>query len=946
MGGCPGENRPWDSWQWRFDTGGPPHPSRQFTSPDAALALPALYAGVKLLADNIASMPLRVYLQQLGRDGYPGKRLWTGPSVLDRPSVIGTQYSWINTMMVSLLLQGNAWGWITGRDSYGFPTGIEWIPPQDVYVHEAQDEQSWNPLKAKVFVFGRQVAWHGPDAEVFHIAGLPQPGRIEGISPLRQFALTILAGTEAQRYGTDWFASGGFPPGTFQNAEIEVDKQQAAEMRAALVTSLRRREPLVYGRDWDYKPVTVPPSEAQFLDAMQLNATHIAAILNLPPDRIGGTRGDSLTYNCVDAETEILTTRGWLSHSQVTTSDTALTLNAETGISEWQPVGSVHVFDDGPFPVTRWESQGHSSVSTPNHRWPVMIKGRKNSARSGYRWLTTDTAPTDSRIAAAAPVNAPTEAKWSDALTEILAWFWTEGWVGESGAVTITQSAKVNMPNVISIRRALTALLGPTAKERGVSLLGARGWENRERVRTELNRDSTRSNYAIGKLLGVDGHTVALVRNGKIDGPAWQEDIEPRGIVRFRLNGQAGRILTEHAPGKVVSAEFLSQLTQSQLELFYQKSIDADGARRARGEGSVMAQKDRDRLDAFQIACALTGRAGVVCGPNSRGMYHMSVKVTPWVKPRGHAEFVSNGEAALVWCVQTPNKSWFARRRGTCYFTGNTTEQSTLQIIEAARPWLVNSEQSFSDYLLPKNRMCKFFTDALLKTDMEARMAMYQVMRNMGLRTINEIRDLEDLPPIPGEVGNETLPLTTMNAMGTRAGVIPKSFMKSVVLEMDIATDRLIKLEKYLIPQLAAQGYPVQATAPAPGGTGSSGGSPSSGTSNAGTAGQGGPAGQVTVNGKTGVPIGKPNMPLPLSQDPASFLASLISVQRNSQLPYEVRLAAQELLVEITERADSIRRHEPDEDVPETHLLAPFVPGRADVRDMVMSTNGKGRGHL
>src|SRR3984885_4438779 len=127
--------------------------------PDAALGLPALYGGVKLLADNIASMPLRVYLQQMGRDGYPGKRMWTGPSIFDQPSVIGTTYSWINSMMVALLLQGNAWGWVTGRDNYGFPTGIEWIPPNDVYVHEQEDEHSWNPLRARVFAFGREVRW-------------------------------------------------------------------------------------------------------------------------------------------------------------------------------------------------------------------------------------------------------------------------------------------------------------------------------------------------------------------------------------------------------------------------------------------------------------------------------------------------------------------------------------------------------------------------------------------------------------------------------------------------------------------------------------------------------------------------------------------------------------------------------------------------------------------
>jgi hypothetical protein len=48
------------------------------------------------------------------------------------------------------------------------------------------------------------------------------------------------------------------------------------------------------------------------------------------------------------------------------------------------------------------------------------------------------------------------------------------------------------------------------------------------------------------------------------------------------------------------------------------------------------------------------------------------------VKPRGHAHYVSHGMETLVRCVQTPNRTWFARRNGTCYFTGNTIEQSTL----------------------------------------------------------------------------------------------------------------------------------------------------------------------------------------------------------------------------------------------------------------------------
>ncbi len=529
------------------------------------MGLPALYAGVKLLADNAASLPLRVYTKYDGTDGYPKHRLYGGPTIFDRPSVIGTFFDWMSQAMVSVLLQGNCWGFITGKDGYGFPTGIEWIPPEDVYVMEAKDVQSANPLRARVFVFGREVRWHGPDAEVFHVRGITLPGRVEAISPMRAFALTITAGQEAQRYGTSWYEGGGFPPGTFQNAEMEVNAAQAAGIRAELVKSLRRREPLVYGRDWDFKPVTVPPSEAQFIEAMQLNATQIAAILNLPPNKLGGLSGDSLHYS--------------------------------------------------------------------------------------------------------------------------------------------------------------------------------------------------------------------------------------------------------------------------------------------------------------------------------------------------------------------------------------TQEQDTLAIIEALRPWLVRFEQAFFD-LLPRNRFTKFFTDALLKTDLEARMNMYQVMRNIGMRTADEIRELEDLPPLPHGIGAEEMPLTTMNAMATRAGAIPKSFLKSVVLEIDVAADRLIKLEKTLI----SQGKLPQAVAPQPG----QGGPGASGPS-ATPAGEAGGAIAPQVTGPvppTGqVPIGRPNAPLPLAQDPASFLASLVTVNRDMTVDYETRELAGEIYRRIVERAYRIEEAEAasGSEIPDSHLLAPWVPGRDDLRELILSSNGHKR---
>ena len=274
----------------RFDVGGPAHPSRSVYGPDEALRLVPVYAAVKLIAEYVASLPLKLYTKE--PSGH--LRRYDGPSMFDDPAPDTNMMDWLYECLTSLLLQGNAWGYILSRDGYGYPQQIAWQPPDMVTVEDDQ-KQPYNPLRTKVYFYGRQMSRE----EYIHIKAFSLPGRTEAVSPMRAFAMTIANGLESVRYGTDWFAAGGFPPGTFKNNEIEIDPAQSAEIRGLLNQSIRRREPLVYGRDWDYHPVTVPPSEAQFIENTQMNATQIAAVYGLPPERIGGRRGDSLTYSTV-----------------------------------------------------------------------------------------------------------------------------------------------------------------------------------------------------------------------------------------------------------------------------------------------------------------------------------------------------------------------------------------------------------------------------------------------------------------------------------------------------------------------------------------------------------------------------------------------------------------------------------------------------------------------
>jgi HK97 family phage portal protein len=281
------EQRTIDTVPWSTDG---PSGWAHYTT-DSALRLAPVYAAARLLADSVASLPLQTY-RRVG-----DKRVRTsGAQLFNAPSVNGTVYDWLHQLMTSLVLQGNAYGMVTTRDGFGFPTGIEWLSPEQVSVQE--DPRLPGAIRATFYLLGREI----PREDLVHIRAFALPGRTEGVSPIKHHALLISSGLNALQYGTDWFDNGGIPPGTFRNTEKKVTADDSDIIRAKLVTAIRNRQPLVHGADWEYKPIQIPPEEAQFIATMRLNATQVASIYGIPPERIGGERGNPLTYSTQEQE--------------------------------------------------------------------------------------------------------------------------------------------------------------------------------------------------------------------------------------------------------------------------------------------------------------------------------------------------------------------------------------------------------------------------------------------------------------------------------------------------------------------------------------------------------------------------------------------------------------------------------------------------------------------
>jgi hypothetical protein len=386
----------------------------------------------------------------------------------------------------------------------------------------------------------------------------------------------------------------------------------------------------------------------------------LAAGLDIPPEVISGKSG--LSHWCASEDTEVLTrTQGWVTQDQLVIGDEILTLDHNTGLSAWGPVLDLYRAPVADEAMVSIEGDRHSSLTTPNHRWPSIRGARRESL-----WTTSEELDANDRIVvAAAAADLPTEAKWSDALVEAVAWLWTEGNVRVRGGrrtpqVTLWQSEQVNPDYVARIRAALTALFGP-ARDLGAgsSPTAEPGWRDR-------------------------------VRDGR------------PGIVEFKLNSAAAEVLLAHfdeAERKVVSLSFIDSLTAAQLRLFIDASICADGTVLP-SQTMQLAQADEGRITPLEVAAIRAGFSTHVY-PVAGGMTMLSIsRKTTFSLARKSVESVVY--TGTVWCPVTPNRSWFGRRNGKSFFTGNTGYNIDADFI--------------AKHIVPLGRViCEFITWAYLR---------------------------------------------------------------------------------------------------------------------------------------------------------------------------------------------------------------------------------------
>lgn len=106
---------------------------------------------------------------------------------------------------------------------------------------------------------------------------------------------------------------------------------------------------------------------------------------------------------------------------------------------------------------------------------------------------------------------------------------------------------------------------------------------------------------------------------------------------------------------------------------------------------------------------------------------------------------------------------------GSSLTYSNRVDRSLDLLTYTVDPWITKFN-NFWTRSIPRPQTARINVNALLRSDPKTRHEMYQIDRNIGLYSVDELRALEDQPPIPDGSGSDYAPLKSGNTGGQANG--------------------------------------------------------------------------------------------------------------------------------------------------------------------------------
>ena len=272
---------------YRFFLGG--STSGKTVTERSAMQMTAVYSCVRILAEAIAGLPLHLYTYK--EDGGKEKAIGHPLYLLlhDEPNPEMSSFVFRETLMTHLLLWGNGYAQII-RNGRGEVVALYPLMPDRMVVdRDARGRiyYEYTRSDSDVNTLGKKSSVLLLPEDVFHIPGLGFDGLV-GYSPIAMAKQAVGLGLACDEYGASFYQNGAQPGGVLEHPGVVKNPQRVRDSWNAIYQGAKNAHKVaILEEGMSYKPISINPQEAQFLETRKFQIDEIARIFRVPPHMVG-----------------------------------------------------------------------------------------------------------------------------------------------------------------------------------------------------------------------------------------------------------------------------------------------------------------------------------------------------------------------------------------------------------------------------------------------------------------------------------------------------------------------------------------------------------------------------------------------------------------------------------------------------------------------------------
>lgn len=264
---------------------------------DSVFTINAVFSAISLISQTISTLPVDAFVR-VGGDRRP---LRPAPEWIQKPDVDTTKAAFYGSVIVSMLLEGNAFIRVYSNDQ-GQIVNMNVLNPQNVKVKR-------NGIGRVMFEVRGEERLLSSEEVVF-IPDVVKPGHIRGTSRIDALKTNFSLAQALESYSASFFGSGTHTSGILEfpgNLTQDQAKNLVENFDARHRSWQKAHKTAVLTGGAKYTPTTTNPQESQLLDARKHAVADVARIFNIPPHLLGLDKG--MSYNSVESNN-----LAWVTH--------------------------------------------------------------------------------------------------------------------------------------------------------------------------------------------------------------------------------------------------------------------------------------------------------------------------------------------------------------------------------------------------------------------------------------------------------------------------------------------------------------------------------------------------------------------------------------------------------------------------------------------------------